>query len=172
MAFHGHNIRLARVFQNMTQLELANAVSASEAANWQVERGREPSETLLQALAIVLKVEPQFFYDTIIDEFTEADCHFRKGHIAAEKVRKRVLAQATMQHRALAFLNMELDVLAPVFADDTIHVDVEVVETRVSRSRPDRGLVRTRNEIVKQDGTKVITYTPLRMVKRRTEAHA
>jgi acyl dehydratase len=67
---------------------------------------------------------------------------------------------------------MELDVLAPVFAGDTIHVEVEVVEARISRSRPDRGLVRTRNEIVKQDGTKVITYTPLRMVKRRTAAQA
>jgi acyl dehydratase len=83
-----------------------------------------------------------------------------------------LLAQATMQHTALAFLNMELNVLAPVFAGDTIHVEVEVVEARISRSRPDRGLVRTRNEVVKQDGTKVITYTPLRMVKRRTAAQA
>jgi hypothetical protein len=29
-----------------------------------------------------------------------------------------------------------------------------------------------RIEIVKQDGTKVITYTPLRTAKRRTEAQA
>ena len=36
----------------------------------------------------------------------------------------------------------------------------------------DLPVVRTRNEIVKQDGTKVITYTPLRMVKRRTAAQA
>jgi acyl dehydratase len=61
---------------------------------------------------------------------------------------------------------------APVFAGDTIHVRVEVVEARVSRSRPDRGLVRTRNDIVKQDGTTVITYTPLRMIKRRAESRA
>jgi acyl dehydratase len=78
-----------------------------------------------------------------------------------------LLVQATMQHTALAFLNMELDVHGPVFAGDTIHVEVEVIEARLSRSRPDRGLVRTKNEIVKQDGTKIITYTPLRMVKAR-----
>jgi acyl dehydratase len=78
-----------------------------------------------------------------------------------------LLAQATLQHMGLAFLNMELNVHNPVFAGDTIHVEVEVIEARVSRSRPDRGLVRTRNEVVKQDGTKVLTYTPLRMVKRR-----
>jgi len=78
-----------------------------------------------------------------------------------------LLVQATMQHSALAFLGMELSVHNPVFAGDTIHVEVEVVEARVSRSRPDRGLVRTRNDIIKQDGTKVLTYTPLRMVRLR-----
>ena len=52
-------------------------------------------------------------------------------------------------------------------AGDTIHVEVEVIEARVSKSRPDRGLVRSKNEIVKQDGTVVITYTPLRLVKLR-----
>jgi acyl dehydratase len=78
-----------------------------------------------------------------------------------------LLVQATMQHTALAFLGMELNIHGPVFAGDTIHVEVEVIEARLSRSRPGRGLVRTRNEIVKEDGTKVLTYTPLRMVKCR-----
>jgi acyl dehydratase len=81
-----------------------------------------------------------------------------------------LLVQATMQHTAFAFLGMELNVHNPAFAGDTIHVEVEVIEARLSRSRPGRGLVRTRNEIVKQDGTKVLTYTPLRMVKCRQEA--
>jgi hypothetical protein len=37
----------------------------------------------------------------------------------------------------------------------------------LSRSRPGRGLVRTRIRVVKQDGTVALTYTPLRMVKCR-----
>ena len=78
-----------------------------------------------------------------------------------------LLVQSTMQHTALAFLHMELNVHKPTLAGDTIHVEVEVIEARVSKSRPDRGLVRTKNEIVKQDGTIVITYTPLRLVKLR-----
>ena len=65
---------------------------------------------------------------------------------------------------------MELNIHSPVFAGDTIHVEVEVIEARRSRSRPELGLVRTRNDIVKQDGTKAITYTPLRMVKCRSAA--
>lgn len=79
-----------------------------------------------------------------------------------------LLVQATMQHTGYAFLNMELDVKAPVFAGDTIHVECEVVEARTT-SKPGRGLVRTRNRVVKQDGTVAVVYTPLRLVKRRPE---
>ena len=78
-----------------------------------------------------------------------------------------LLVQATMQHTGYAFLNMELDIEAPVFAGDTIHVECEVIEARLSRSRPGRGLVRTRNKVVKQDGVVALTYTPLRMVTCR-----
>ena len=81
-----------------------------------------------------------------------------------------LLVQATMQHTGYAFLNMELDIAAPIFAGDTIHVECEVIEARPSKSRPGRGLVRTRNKVVKQDSTVALTYTPLRMVKRRDGA--
>jgi len=78
-----------------------------------------------------------------------------------------LLVQSTMQHTGFAFLHMDMNVHAPVFAGDTIHVEVEVIEARLSKNRPGRGLVRTRNKVVKQDGTVAITYTPLRMVKCR-----
>ena len=110
--------------------------------------------------------------------FTDAEFRAResaiKGRFApamlAYALAEGLLAQSTMQHTALAFLNMELNVQNPVFAGDTLHVEVEVIEARLSRSRPDRGLVRTRNVIVKQDATPVLTYTPLRMVKCRKVA--
>jgi acyl dehydratase len=78
-----------------------------------------------------------------------------------------LLVQSTMQHTGFAFLHMELNVHGPVFAGDTIHVEVEVIEARLSKNRPGRGLVRTRNKVVKQDGTVALTYTPLRMIKCR-----
>jgi acyl dehydratase len=81
-----------------------------------------------------------------------------------------LLAQSTMQHTGLAFLHMELNVENPVFAGDTIHAECEVTEARRSKSRPDRGLVRTRIRVAKQDGTVALTYTPLRLVRCR-ESH-
>lgn len=80
-----------------------------------------------------------------------------------------LLVQSTMQHTGLAFLNMELNMEGPVFAGDTLHVECEVIEARLT-SKPGRGLVRTRNKVVKQDGTVAIIYTPLRMIKCRDES--
>jgi acyl dehydratase len=81
-----------------------------------------------------------------------------------------LLVQATMQHTGYAFLNMQLDVKSPVFAGDTIHVECEVTEARLSQSKPGRGLVRTSNRVVKQDGTVALVYTPLRMIKCKQRA--
>ncbi len=80
-----------------------------------------------------------------------------------------LLVHATMQHTGFAFLNMELNVESPTFVGDTIHVECEVIESRRSASRPNRGLVRTRSRVVKQDSTVALTYTPLRMVKARND---
>lgn len=81
-----------------------------------------------------------------------------------------LLVQSTMQHTGYAFLHMEMEIKAPVLAGDTIHVECEVIESRRSKSRPGRGLVRTRNNVVNQDGKVVIIYTPLRMVKCRSDS--
>ena len=83
-----------------------------------------------------------------------------------------LLVHATMQHTGFAFLNMELDIKGPTFIGDTIHVECEVTESRRSSGRPNRGLVRTFNRVKKQDGSVVLTYNPLRMVKARTEQQA
>jgi acyl dehydratase len=71
------------------------------------------------------------------------------------------------QGTGLAFLNMELDVKGPVLAGDTIHVEIEIVEVRAA-SKHGRGLVRTHNNIVNQNGETVIVYNPLRLVKGST----
>lgn len=104
-------------------------------------------------------------------EFREKESDIKSRLVPAMLVQtfaEGLLVQATMQHTGFAFLGMELNVLAPTAVGDTIHVEVEVLEARLSRSRAHRGLVRTRNDVVKQDGTVVLTYTPLRMIKCRS----
>lgn len=103
-------------------------------------------------------------------EFLKHESHI-KGRLAPGSLvycfAEGLLAQSTMQGTGLAFIGMQLDIKGPVFAGDTIHVECEVIESRRSKSQPNRGLVRTRNRIIKQDGTLVQEYTPLRMIKCR-----
>jgi acyl dehydratase len=72
----------------------------------------------------------------------------------------------TMQDTGLAFLNATLDVKAPTVVGDTIHVEAEVTEARLT-SKGDRGLVRFANRVVNQKGETVLEYNPLRMLKRK-----
>jgi acyl dehydratase len=72
----------------------------------------------------------------------------------------------TMQDTGLAFLNASLDVKGPTLVGDTIHVESEVTEARLT-SKGDRGLVRFANRVVNQRGEAVLEYNPLRMLKRK-----
>jgi acyl dehydratase len=72
----------------------------------------------------------------------------------------------TMQDTGLAFLNATLDVKAPTLVGDTIHVEAEVIEHRLT-SKGDRGLVRFANKVVNQAGRSVLEYNPLRLLKRK-----
>ena len=72
----------------------------------------------------------------------------------------------TMQDTGLAFLNANLDIKGPTVVGDTIHVESEVMEARLT-SKGDRGLVRFANKVVNQRGETVLEYNPLRLLKRR-----
>ena len=70
----------------------------------------------------------------------------------------------TMQDTGLAFLGATLDVKAPTRVGDTIHVECEVVEHRLT-SKGDRGLVRFANKVLNQRGEVVLEYNPIRLLK-------
>ena len=73
----------------------------------------------------------------------------------------------SMQDTGLAFLNATLDIKAPTMVGDTIHVESEVTEARLT-SKGDRGLVRFANKVLNQRGETVLQYNPLRMLKRKS----
>src|SRR3954466_1111597 len=70
----------------------------------------------------------------------------------------------TMQDTGLAFLNATLDVKGPTLVGDTIHVEAEVAEHRLT-SKGDRGLVRFAIKVRNQRGETVLEYNPLRLLK-------
>jgi acyl dehydratase len=64
----------------------------------------------------------------------------------------------------------ELRWRAPVRPGDALSIAVRVVESRVSRSKPELGIVRTGVEVTNQDGTLLLTMTANNLVLRRPEA--
>jgi acyl dehydratase len=55
----------------------------------------------------------------------------------------------------------------PVRPGDTLRIEIEVVETRASRSRPGQGLVKVRIATLNQHGETVQTFSPTLLVDRR-----
>ena len=78
---------------------------------------------------------------------------------------------ATIQGTGMAFLGMDLEIKAPTFVGDTIHVELEVIEARRA-STGNRGLVRTKNVVLNQKRETALVYSPLRMMKGRPETEA
>ena len=61
----------------------------------------------------------------------------------------------------------ELRWVRPVRPGDVLSVRVTVLEARPSRSKPDRGLIRSRIEVLDGEGLVVMTLVALNMVRRR-----
>ena len=61
----------------------------------------------------------------------------------------------------------ELRWLKPVRANDRLQARVEVLETRPSRSKPDRGLARLRCVVADQTGDDVLTFVANVLFQRR-----
>ena len=69
-----------------------------------------------------------------------------------------------------AVANLEYEKIthdAPVFQGDTIYGESEILETRESRSRPDRGIVYMESRAFNQDGVKVVTLRRRFLVPKR-----
>lgn len=80
-----------------------------------------------------------------------------------------VIQSSGIQRTGMAFLEMHLRALKPVFVGDTIDVDVEVVDVRPTR-KSGRGVVTTKNVVRNQHGETVLEYTPVRLIKGADQA--
>ena len=80
-----------------------------------------------------------------------------------------LIAQTGVLHgTGMALLGIEgLKMKAPVKVGDTIRVEVEITGKRET-SKPDRGVVTSRQIVRNQRGETVVEYTVSRMIRRRS----
>jgi acyl dehydratase len=64
----------------------------------------------------------------------------------------------------------EVRYLAPVRPGDRLTLHFEVLDARLSRSRPEMGILKIRNRMVNQDGKPVMQLTSTMMIGRRAAA--
>jgi acyl dehydratase len=57
----------------------------------------------------------------------------------------------------------------PVFHGDTLFAETEVLESRPSASKPDRGIVKVHTRVLNQDGVLVAEFKRLVLVRRRPD---
>jgi len=74
------------------------------------------------------------------------------------------LVMPFLHDTGLAFLRAEMDIKEPTFVGDTISVEIQLIEKRLT-STPGRGLVKTKNRVFKQTDSVVLEYDALRMIR-------
>lgn len=57
--------------------------------------------------------------------------------------------------------------LRPVRPGDTLRMRVTIEDARISRSKPDRGVIRPFSEVLNQHGEVVLSMRPINLVRRR-----
>ena len=69
----------------------------------------------------------------------------------------------------MAFLEVDLKVLKPVYIGDTIRVEISVLDKRKTRNA-DRGIVTFFQRVINQDNISVMEYRIKRMIRRKPPA--
>lgn len=138
--FVGDRLRLARVFNGLSQAELGGRVEVTHASISQAENGlRSPSSAVVERLSAELGFSQDFFFREIRSEFRDEDCYFRKQKTTPVGVRNRVLATGTLFNELLTLV--DASVRLPEFTIPEIRVaSVEDIETGAEKVREHLGL--------------------------------
>jgi len=118
--FEGSKLRLARLLNGWTKAELAERLVLSRQFVHSLELGKAPSGDLIAALALLLKVQPSFFFSQLSTEVREEECHFRSRRSMPDKVAEQIIAHGT----AFEMLVRHLDESLSLPVVDFPHIDV------------------------------------------------
>lgn len=140
-----------------------------------IEPGRERvfgtyEVTREEVLDFARKYDPQPFH---LSDEAAARTHF--GRLAASgwhtcAMTMAVIARAVVGEEQAGLGSPgvdELRWLKPVYPGDTLTVSGRIVDKTPSRSKPDLGSFRTETTVTNQDGTPVMRFTSIVLIRRR-----
>jgi acyl dehydratase len=126
-----------------------------------------------EVIEFATKYDPQPFH---LSDEAAAKTHF--GRLAASgwhtaAMTMAVIARAVIADRQAGLGSPGIDELRwlkPVYPGDTLHIRGKVLEKTPSRSRPEMGSFRTETIVTNQDGTPVMRFTSIVLIRRRPAA--
>lgn len=108
--FIGTNLRLIRLFHDLSLTELGEQVGVSKQFLSRVETGAESVSTLLEnSLAEKLNVLPEFFYHIDPNPITDEQCHFRRQLTTKVALRQVARARGEMLKRLVGVLDKHVE---------------------------------------------------------------
>lgn len=138
------------------------------AADWSLKTARRTVTEfdILSFVSLSGMHEALFFDAEYIASSTPFGRRIAPGALVFSYAEGLVIQTGHLQTAAIAFLGAEMKMLAPVYLGDTIDVTVTLAERRET-SKPDRGIVITRNIVHNQARQPVLEYFATRMLRRR-----
>ncbi|MGJ0191606.1 helix-turn-helix domain-containing protein [Pantoea sp. RRHST58] len=138
--FNGSNLRLARLYHELSLEQVAERVSKTRQYIQRLETGiAVPTPVLTKELAVALKVTPQFFCLQEPQRINEELVHFRKREGTRVSTRLSTLAKAELYGRLITFLDRQLELPPVCFQEITAHTPEEI-EKAAEKCRIDWGL--------------------------------
>jgi acyl dehydratase len=127
---------------------------------------RTITETDLVTFVTLTGMNEPLFYDSAGSLEANYAGRLVPGALVFSYAEGLVMQTGVIHGTGMAFLRADVSVRAPAFVGDTITVVVEVTESRAASSGP-RGVVTTRNTVVKRGGGAVLVYEPARLIRGR-----
>lgn len=138
--FNGFNLRLARLYHELSLEQVAERVSKTRQYIQRLETGiAVPTSVLAKELAVALKVTPEFFRLQEPQRVNEELVHFRKREGTRVSTRLSTLAKAELYGRLITLLDRQLELPPVCFQEITAHTPEEI-EVAAEKCRVDWGL--------------------------------
>ena len=110
--------------------------------------------------------EPLFMDQAYVAAETPYDGRIVPGALTFSVSEGLTILSGILHGTGMAFLEVKLKVLKPVFIDDTITVEIAVLTKRETK-KTDRGIVTFFQRVINQDNTSVMEYNIKRMIRRK-----
>lgn len=116
--FIGNNLRLIRLFNDLSLTALGELVGVSKQYLSRVENGAEQVTGAMEAqLAATLGVLPEFFHQSDPNPITDEQCHFRRQLTTKMALRQVARARGEMLKRLVAVLDEHVELPAYAMAE-------------------------------------------------------